>query len=232
MAGNHLAHPLLVILRRIGVTVASSLIVLSAHGQDSVGGVTSSPAVVEMLTYLLGTAGALIALVTGIFVFVLVRRAREQRDREALDEARFESETLATLQPYEALAKGPGSASNDMTAPTAPVLDIVRDPSVPPAPADGQVEDYDIMQAVLLQLRRANLLEGYETYLELHGQPKGMAAVRLRGGKKALVLPRLESEGFTTHQLRRYDYIICAGGSGRPVLIQPLAEYIASRFSM
>jgi heme/copper-type cytochrome/quinol oxidase subunit 2 len=60
---------------------------------------SSSPAMVEMLTYLLGTAGALIVLVTGIFVFVLVRRAREQRDREALDEARFESETLAALQP-------------------------------------------------------------------------------------------------------------------------------------
>lgn len=185
-----------------------------------------------MLAYLMGSVAALLVLVTGIFVYLLVKRTREQRAREALDEARFESEILAAIKPLGARS-GAAPYTPDETADAgAPVLDIAVPTATAGTQAQGEPGDLAALQEVLGQLRRANLLDGFETYLELHGRSKGMAAVTLRGGKRALVLARLESEGFVTHQLRRYDYIICAGEAGRPVLVQSLAEFIASRFTM
>jgi hypothetical protein len=185
-----------------------------------------------MLAYLMGSVAALIVLVTAIFVYLLVKRTREQRVREALDEARFESEVLASIQPSLAGSGAEPCTAADAADAGAPVLDIVVTPGAEGSQRRGEPGESAALQEVLGQLRRANLIDGFETYLELHGRSKGMAAVTLRGGKKALVLAHLESEGFTTHQLRRYDYIICAGESGRPVLIQSLAEYIADRFTM
>jgi hypothetical protein len=100
-------------------------------------------------------------------------------------------------------------------------LQTVRDPYMEPADRS--------CAKIVSQLTHGGLLESEDGYADLHGNPKGALIVKLRGGKRCLIVPHFESEPYLMRNLKRYDMIICVGKDGKAVVLTRLEEMIASR---
>lgn len=83
--------------------------------------------------------------------------------------------------------------------------------------------------AIVRQLQVAGMVDDQEGFLEINGNAKAAVLLRLKGGKRALVLPYFESEPFALRNLRRYDMLIYMGRNGKAVVVTALEELIASR---
>ena len=98
---------------------------------------------------------------------------------------------------------------------------VVQDPYMEPADR--------FCAKVVNQLRQGGLLDSEEGYADLHGNPKGALLVKLRGGKRCIIVPHFESEPFLMRNLKRYDMAICVGKDGKALVLTRLEEMIASR---
>jgi hypothetical protein len=68
-------------------------------------------------------------------------------------------------------------------------------------------------------------------FLELNGNPKAAVIMRMKGGKRALVVPYFEAEPFALRNLKRYDMLVYVGRNGKAVVLKSLEELIAERVS-
>jgi hypothetical protein len=100
---------------------------------------------------------------------------------------------------------------------------------VPPGPLaqPGMSSADEAASHVMQQLQNSGLLKSVEGYIDVHGNPKGAAILLLRDGKRALLVPHMESEVFLRRHSKRVEMIIMAGSDGKGVVITPLEELIS-----
>ncbi len=177
-------------------------------------------------------------LILGIAVWglrLLKQRLDEQRYQESLAELEFEGSVLSDFSMT-------GMGSQDMqfmsseTAPRASISAELRESSPPPAmprleAAYGGTEvkpSADMSTTfVMQQLKQSGLFQSIEGYIDLHGNAQGAAIILLRNGKRALLVPHMESEAFLRRHSRRVDYILMVGTDGKAVVVTPLEELIS-----
>lgn len=183
----------------------------------------------------LWSLGAVIFLlaIAGWGIRLLRQRVEDQRYREHLSEMEFEQ----TLFPA---ARSDDHESQDMVflqnIPASQELksagfsaDLTSTPAVGvegPLPADVAA------QTIVKKLTLSGLLRSVEGYIEVHGNPKGAAILSLRNGKRALLVPHMESEPFFRRHARRVDMIIVMGPDGAGLVVTPLEELLADNMSV
>jgi hypothetical protein len=82
-------------------------------------------------------------------------------------------------------------------------------------------------EGILQKLKLVDLMGSVEGYVELHGNPKGAALLLLRNGRRALLVPHMESEAFFRRHARRVDLFLVMGTDGQAVVITPLEKFLA-----
>lgn len=166
-----------------------------------------------------------ILLVCGVAAWgirMLKQRLDEQRYQEQLAELEFTENLLA-------------DASITSGGDDAAFLQTDAQAAIPPAGSSKVAAIASVSASadaaaapVMNQLIQAGLTNGsIEGYVELHGNSKGAALLRLRNGKLALLVPHMESEAFLRRQARRVDLIIMAGIDGKAVVITPLEQLLS-----
>lgn len=85
----------------------------------------------------------------------------------------------------------------------------------------------EVCSLVIAQLRNANLLDRVDDYIELNGNPQGAAILRMRNGRRALLVPYFETDIFAERNLKRFDYLIFVGRNGRAVMLKRLEDWLA-----
>jgi len=194
----------------------------------------------DILTW---SAFAILLIAVGYTGYRLLRsRLDAQRYREEMADMAFQESVLGSLSGIAAeddsrFLQTPDAESLPQSVSTTSVADagsVSAAPVNPPVvPAAAIADSKDSLRAdiaaagVMSQLRAANLVSTVEGYLELHGNPQGVAILKLRNGKTALLVPGMESEAFLRRNARRAEYIIMAGADGKAVVIQPMEQFLA-----
>jgi hypothetical protein len=174
--------------------------------------------------------------------YLVRRRLDSIREREAMEDARMEAELrmleiqtvgVAGMDATGAVSLNSTAHSNAIHLPAGFVDESPTGEFSPgPQPASpGEVVPADMLAPVLNQLRAGGLLEQEEDWVELHGNPKGGLVVRLRGGKRVLLVPYHETEAFARRNLRRYDGLIYVGLNGKAVFVRSVESVIADALS-
>ena len=183
-----------------------------------------------------GVAAAVIAYCVHLFR----ERARAIREHEAMAEAMIEAE----LRMLEQQAAGvvdpfvPGTELADYgigdIEPDAVGTPRPADELLPPQPEDPEATklsapDMKLCEQVVVRMRAAGMVDEIDGFVELHGNAKAAVAVKLRGGKRALVVPYYETDVFADRNLRRYDRLVFIGRSGKAVVVSTLENEMADR---
>lgn len=179
-------------------------------------------------------------LVLGLAVYgirLLRQRVEEQRYQEQLAELQFEqtlfsnsgsagheSEDLVFLQNQNAAIFSEAVASNN--PPPIVISPALVENAESSVPADIAAD------AIIRQLKLSGLLGSIEGYLDLHGNRKGAAILSLRNGKRALLVPHMESEAFFRRHASRVDVIIVMGSDGKGLVVTPLEEMLSDNISL
>lgn len=195
----------------------------------------------DALTY--AALGLLVLAAVG-FYLVFRERLRRQAEEERLREANFEAQVLGSF----------GGSSVDTVFRTAyssevyPAVETMEFQSLQGVPlhsapresaasVEAQAEDYyrqpaDVAaEGVLRQLQQAGLVEQLEGYQEINGNPKAAVILRLRGGKRALLVPYFETEAFVQRNAKRFELLVFVSRSGKATVLSPMEEMIASRIA-
>ncbi len=192
--------------------------------------------------------GALIII--GVLAFfgirMLKQRLDDQRYREQMADLEFEASLLSGSDSVVAAAANDAvfiskPEAYPVEAAASPLLrsSVVQsesqvsgsDAAIIPI-LDGPVPADIKAQQVMSKLQHAGFVRAVEGYIEVHGNPKGAAILRLRDGKLALLVPHMESESFLRHNARRVDMIIMAGSDGNGFVVRPLEQLIAESITL
>lgn len=181
-------------------------------------------------------AAIFLAAAVAFWGFRLLRnRLEEQRYQEELAELEFEQTLFSgdsgnfDAQNLAFLQTAPSTAVVDQTNVTPP-------PSFPVPPSMETVslitsrepQPADITAAtVIRRLKLSGLMGSVEGYIPLHGNPKGVAILSLRNGKRALLVPQMESEMFFRRHAPQADYIIVMGTDGGSLVVTPFEQLLA-----
>ncbi len=181
----------------------------------------------------------LLFIVAVVYIGILVRRRLEEiRLREQIAESLFEVEALSSLGATgfsnemetarvsaAAAASGDGDRIFAAPSPTAS-----PPPALSPYLQTDEPERADVVAAsALSQMKNAGLTADVEGYFELHGNPHGAVTLKLRDGRRALVVPYHETEVFTRRNLRRFDLLIYVGRDGKAAVVTSLESLIAEK---
>lgn len=202
------------------------------------------------------TVGFIFLLILVIAIVIVRRRMEEQKAREAMADAAFEMQVMASFRHADASAislspPGQHPASFPDSAPFSPISEVFPETTFAPegiAPAaetvaidppanravagDSNSERADIVASgAISQLRHAGMLTDNDGYMELNGNPQGAVILRLKDGRRALLVPYHETEVFTRRNLRRFDLLIYVGRDGKAVVVTALESVIADRLS-
>lgn len=192
----------------------------------------------DLLTWGVFGLLVLLPLLAGVFWF----RGRMERLRyeEELAELEFQESILTDVSG--------GSLREDSRFLVPSAEAVVRDdpagaigaenpPDMLPRPQGlldgaGDERPADALAAgVMRQLTATGLLASVDGYVPLHGNPKGVALLKFRNGKQALLVPHMESEAFLRQNARRADFIIMTGADGKAVVVTPLEQFLAESVS-
>ncbi|MBX7244138.1 MAG: hypothetical protein K1X53_01490 [Candidatus Sumerlaeaceae bacterium] len=173
---------------------------------------------IRTATDLIGLAVIVIGLAAGSYL--LVTRLRAGRYKQSLSDIEFENKVIS------ALAHGEIS-SDGVELPPADEVDIPITPAAPTLGAEVPTENPSRSEAIVGQLRSANLIASVEGFMEIHGDSRAGTVVALKNGKRALIIEGHESEAFTSHNLRRFDYLIYINRNGKAVMLRTLESFIA-----
>jgi hypothetical protein len=173
------------------------------------------------------------AAVVAYCIHLFRDRARTLREHEAMQEAMMEAELRMFEKQLEppAVASADGGLEEELERlvqgdDEVPLPATVATPS--PAVSGGTgAPDSAACEAVVSRMRAAGMVEDMDGYMELHGNPKAALTVRMRGGKRARVVPFYETEVFAERNLRRFDYLVFIGRSGNAVIVRTLESLIA-----
>ena len=189
----------------------------------------------------------ILILVVGVIGYS-VWFAREKlgaiRQKEALDEATLAAE-LSRLENDAGI-----NNRSEITMLNASVLQALDDledevdedgvsplpqyPGVGSAPLPVSTNAPSRCDLVIDRLRAGGLVEDVEGYRELNGDPNASAVVKLRSGKRALVVGYFESEIFLHRNLMRYDMVIVQGDDGKTLVVNKfenvISEWLAGKF--
>lgn len=175
-----------------------------------------------------------IALIVGIAAWAIIlirRRLDEQRYLEQMAELEFTQTMLANAQQEQNDATDQSALQNVQLQSSDTHQNPVPDRA--PAGQNGGPHPADILAAsAIRQLTRAGLYDHVAGYVELHGNPKGAALLRLRNGKHALLVPHMESEAFLRKNHRRADIIIMTGTDGGAFVVTSLEQLISDSISL
>lgn len=189
---------------------------------------------------------AAVLLLLGVAIWgirLLKQRVEEQRYQEHMADLEFEATLLSGRDSLVAASaqdavflQTPSPAAQtqelppgfDMPAEESPVIHepLTINRHSGPQPADVAAS------GVFSRLQAAGMVRGIEGYIELHGNPKGAAILRLRNGKLALLVPHMESEGFLQHNAKRVDMIIMEGAGGSAFVVRPIEQLLAEGITL
>ncbi len=233
-------------------TLLSILSAPSAWAQESAA--AGKPAGFDITS-----AGSLIVvfaflLMLVIAIIIVRRRLEDQRVREAMADAAFEMEVMARFRNTDT-SDFPVHPAVHQTAPS-PIMDSapyrpeviqqdtfdpnpksvadagIKQAATPTMAGESNFERADVAAAgALSQLRNAGMLDDIDGYTELNGNPQGAAILRMKDGRRGLLIPYHETEAFTRRNLRRYDLLIFVGRDGKAVVVTALETAIADRIS-
>jgi len=206
----------------------------SQVSSSSLGKVVSPELMQEPgISSFLSTTFYLITLIGVIVLFFalyrVIDRLREYRKAEQMSEAQFEASVLASLNDdaqFVPLVKKDSQPTSEASFPGNP-LTPVRHGDEDPRMVSVEIS----CKRVLDQLRNSGLLEEVESFLPIHGNPKGAAILRFKNKKRVLLVPYYETEYFTEYQLGSYDALLYVSRAGRAVYLQSLENLIADRFA-
>ncbi|MGC8841992.1 MAG: hypothetical protein ACP5QZ_11155 [Candidatus Sumerlaeaceae bacterium] len=220
--------------KRCDWTLVAAVTAFSSRGISSPGESSASLVLMEELAQQPGAASLLSTgmwitvtaalLAIGYATYRVVRYLRQQQEAERINEAQFEAAALAAL-----LASNITEQNNqDSPQQEIPFTQSNLYGTIPAeAPADTQPPVDVACKQVLDRLRQAGFLDDIETFIPLHGNPKGAAILRLRNRKRVLLVPYFETEIFTERELRRCDALLFVSRSGKAVYIQSLESFLA-----
>ena len=167
-------------------------------------------------------------LIIGTVVLWGIRIFKNRMDQQRYLEELAELEFTESLLAESALNEGTNEAflmpDKDSALPPAPVeqaLDFYSNVNSDPAAADQKAS------GIINQLTHSGMFNSIDGYVELHGNKKGSAIIKLRNGKLALLVPHMESEAFIKRQSRRVDYIIMTMSDGTGMVVTPLEQLIS-----
>lgn len=186
---------------------------------------------------LLSSGLTLILIVAAaVVIYALVRISREIKQMRAAEEAqaaRFEASILATFGTANLAESDVGEQDGDATPVPLTQNAILTETNN----ANGDLLSEPLhhpvdrlSRQIVAQLREAGLLQEIESFIPLHGNPKGAAILKLRNRKRVLLVPYYESEVFTERELTKYDGIIFLSRSGRGLFVQTLEAVITEHF--
>jgi hypothetical protein len=204
---------------------------LGASG-DQARAAEYGPKVLESFGFVLFAIAALSVLIWSV---VLVRKRLAERQAEEEKAARMLEAQMMSLLANRQTTVSPESparpAASDAAAAGGPQAGATPPASL--AASGGTATDSaQAVEAVLTKLRSGGLLVGLEGSLYLSdGQSEGKI-IRLRDGKTAVVLPRLETAEFLARQIKRFDLCIVALGAEQVCVIIPLGAYIADHVAL
>jgi hypothetical protein len=181
--------------------------------------------------------------VCAILVYRAVKnRLEEQEAAQRMADAAFEAQILGTTRSTGSDERFLASQEETVQAfavPAPPQQDIMEALNLQqqtiPAKISVQTEEFSRQPAditcagVISQLRNAGMLEQVDGYVELNGNSKAAAVLRLKGGRFALVVPYHESEMFTHRNLKKYQMLLYVGRDGKACVVTSLEETIAAR---
>ena len=196
--------------------------------------------------------GFIFLLLVVMVVITVRRRLEEQRAREAMAEAAFEMEVLASLRNadtqvlssngHQELTPAPqpqGSETGAAVAESVPApAHQPQTQAASPSPGASPLLSSEVYYqecadvaaaAALSQLRHAGLIDDIDSYMELNGNPQGAAILRMKDGRRVLLVTYHETEVFTRRNLRRFDLLIYVGRDGKAVVVNSLENMIADR---
>lgn len=230
----------------------------SAFAQTTSGGASVARGGLDITTAATVAVGFIFLLLVVLVVITVRRRLEDQRAREAMAEAAFEMEVLASLRtadtqalpsnglqetppaPQPALEPRPEASASEAaslaeSAPETPSASQVQTAS--PSSGPGLLQTADIFQeradvaasGVLSQLRHAGMISDIDGYMEVNGNARGAVTLRMKDGRRALLVPYHETEVFTRRNLRRFDLLIYVGRDGKAVVVNSLENMIADR---
>lgn len=161
-------------------------------------------------------------------IYRLVHYLRGMKDLERLSEAQFEAALLASI----GTASGTNRSDPKTTDNPTQQRTLEDSPPSPEARPDGAGHVPVDMQCkrLLDQLAAAGLLENIECYVNVAGNPKGAAVLRLRNRKRVLLVPYFETDIFTDRELRCYDGLLFVSRNGKAVYVQSVESLIAQFF--
>lgn len=169
-----------------------------------------------------------IVIIMGIAAWgirMLKNRLDEQRYMEEMAEMEFTESLLA-----ESAISGEGQdlafklqdIDRELISPhIGQVSDFQTSVNSEPAKADQKTA------GIIDQFTQAGMYGSIDGYVELHGNKKGAAIIKLRNGKLALLVPHMESEAFIKRQSRRVDYIIMTMSDGKGIVVTSLEQMIS-----
>lgn len=177
---------------------------------------------------------ALVLAIVGWGIRLLKQRLDEQRYQDQLADLEFEGSVFSevpgaanTMEDMRFVTTDPTSGPTPTEAPyVSPITSPLQAAVVPPVDNDQLPADMAAMY-VMQQLQQSGLLSSVEGYIEVHGNAKGAAIIKLRNGTRALLVPHMESEAFMRRHARRVDMIIMVGSDGRGVVVTPLEELLS-----
>ncbi len=173
-------------------------------------------------------------LVLGIAVLgikFIARRIEEQRYREDLAEMEFEQTLLSSAASSNHDSRDSVFLQDELASePGKTVVTFAVEPT--PIPYQNEINS-DMVAAdvaavsVIEKLKMAGLLRTIEGYIDVHGNPKGAVIILLRSGKRALLVPHMESEFFFRRNSKRVDFFIVRGTDGNDLVVSALSSWLA-----
>ena len=184
-----------------------------------------------------------VAGVIGYSIWFAREKLSAIRQKEALDEATLAAE-LSRLENQAGISGG--AEITMLNASALQALDELEDegqetetpsPSRPfsdPTPVPTAADSRGSCQLIIERLRAGGFVDDVEEYRELNRDPTASAAVKLRSGKRVLVVGYYESEIFLHRNLMRYDMVIMQGRDGKALAVSRfenvMSEWLAGKF--
>ena len=181
--------------------------------------------------------------VVGYSIWFAREKLSAIRQKEALDEATLAAEisrlenqagisggaeiTMLNASALQALDDMEEQWREDESPPLSQLSN--ESPSIPAA--KNSREGCDL---IIERLRAGGFVDEVEEYRELNGDPSASAVIKLRSGKRVLVVGYYESEVFLHRNLLRYDMVIMQGRDGKALAVSRfenvLSDWLAGKF--